>query len=182
MTDLLEQVQKDMQSLVNEWLETDYLQEGNIFVVGCSTSEVAGEHIGTAGSDEVASIIFTELSRLKKERGIELAFQCCEHLNRSIVMERSLQEASKLDPVSAVPHRTAGGSMAAHAFQHLEDAVLVEEVRAHAGIDIGNTLIGMQLKKVAVPLRFRQKTIGNASLTGARTRPKLIGGERARYE
>src|SRR5699024_8909084 len=148
MTEILNQVKHDMNKIVDEWLETDYLNEGDIFVIGCSTSEVAGEHIGTAGSEDIAAEIFGALSRLQKERGIALAFQCCEHLNRAIVIERSLQEKLALEPVSAVPHREAGGSMAAYAFKHLKEAVLVEEVQAHAGMDIGNTLIGMHLKKV----------------------------------
>lgn len=182
MSTLLEQVKQDVDNLVDEWLDTNYLQAGDIFVTGCSTSEVAGEYIGTAGSEAVATEIFTSLDRLKTASGVVLAFQCCEHLNRAVVMERSTQIALGLEPVSAIPYTEAGGSMAAYAYKQMEDAVLVEEVRAHAGIDIGDTLIGMQLKKVAVPLRFHQKKIGNASLTGARTRPKLIGGARARYE
>ncbi len=181
MTDLLQQVKQDMEHMVSEWLTTDYIAKDTLFVIGCSTSEVSGEHIGTAGSEEIAAIIFDALQRLANERRVHLAFQCCEHLNRAIVMEASIQEKLGLDPVSVIPHPKAGGSMASYAYKQLDKAVVVEEVVAHAGIDIGDTMIGMHLKKVAVPLRFMQKEIGNAHVTGARTRPKLIGGERATY-
>src|SRR5699024_8992022 len=150
--------------------------------IGCSTSEVAGVTIGTSGSGAVEEEIFTALNRVKDNSGVKLASQCCEHLNRAIELGRSVQEALGLEAVSAIPQKDAGRSMATYAYKHMKDPVLVEGVSAHAGIDIGNTLIGMHLKKVAVPLRFQQKQIGNAPLTGARTRPKLIGGARARYE
>src|SRR5699024_9901406 len=125
---------------------------------------------------------FTALNRLKDNSGVALAFQCCEHLNRAIVLERSVQEALGLEPVSAIPHKDAGGSMATYAYKHMKDAVLVEGVSAHAGIDMGSTLIGMHFNKVAVTLRFQQRQIVSAPRTGARTRPKLIGGARTRYE
>lgn len=182
MADLLKQLSEDMENIVLEWLATDYLEKGDIFIVGCSTSEVSGQHIGTAGSEEVAEVIFDSLGKLQQEKGVELAFQCCEHLNRAIVLEESVRKSLQLDEVNAVPHPKAGGSMASYAYKHFKEAVLVEEIVADAGIDIGNTMIGMHLRKVAVPLRFIQKSAGNAHITGARTRPKLIGGERARYK
>lgn len=182
MKNLLELVKKDIENVVNEWIETDYLKENDIFIVGCSTSEVAGKHIGTSGSEEVAKVIFNALTTLSKEKKIHIAFQSCEHLNRAIVLERTVQETLNIDAVSVTPVPTAGGSMASYAFKNFNDAVVVEEIRAHAGIDIGDTMIGMHLKKVAVPLRLSQKKIGNAHFTAARTRPKLIGGVRAQYE
>jgi|SRR5699024_1363214 len=175
------QVKRDLDKLVGEWLETDFIQEGDLFVVGCSTSEVAGKQIGTSGSEEIAEIIFHALKRLEKEKKAHLAFQCCEHLNRALVIEKTMQRKLQLEPVSVLPVPAAGGSMAAYAFQHMDGAVVVEEVKASAGMDIGDTMIGMHLKKVAVPLRFKQKTIGNAHVTAAKTRPKLIGGTRAKY-
>ncbi len=178
---MLNKVKKDLDYIINEWLETDYLKSGNLFVVGCSTSEVAGKHIGTSGSEEIAEVIFHSLNRLVKERDIHLAFQCCEHLNRALVIEKKVLNNLNLDPVSVVPVPTAGGSMASYAFNHFDDAAVVENIAAHAGMDIGDTMIGMHLKTVAVPLRFNQKTIGNAHITSARTRPKLIGGARAHY-
>src|SRR5699024_458789 len=149
-----------------------------------STSEVVGEAIGTSGSEETAERIYVELRKLQKETGVHLLFQCCEHLNRALVMERETFNSNEvaLEEVTAIPHPTAGGSMASYAYKQMKDPVLVEEVRADAGIDIGDTMIGMQLKHVVIPLRFKQQMIGNARITGARTRPKLIGGKRAKYD
>jgi len=179
---LIEQVKQDMDALGSEWIESDYLNKGDLFVVGCSTSEIAGKSIGTSGSEELAEQIFHSLKKLSDETGVRLVFQCCEHLNRALVMERDTMTTHQLEEVTVIPSRTAGGSMASYAYKHFKNAVVVENVNAHAGIDIGETMIGMQLKQVAVPLRFKQKSIGNAHLNGARTRPKLIGGERAVYK
>jgi len=179
---LIEQVKQDMDALVDEWIESDYLKKDDLFVVGCSTSEIAGKSIGTSGSEELAEQIFHSLKKLSDETGVRLVFQCCEHLNRALVMERDTMSTHLLEEVTVVPSRNAGGSMASYAYKHFENSVVVENVNAHAGIDIGETMIGMQLKQVAVPLRFKQKSIGNAHLNGARTRPKLIGGERAIYK
>lgn len=182
MSDIKQRVEKDVNLVVDEWLESDYLSPGDVFVVGCSTSEVIGEQIGTSGSEDIAEVLFKALKRLEQEADVQLAFQGCEHINRALVVERSTMEEKGFERVSVVPHRDAGGSMTAYAYKHFLDAVVVEDVEAAAGIDIGDTMIGMHLKKVAVPLRFKQKTIGSARLTGARTRPKLIGGVRAKYE
>lgn len=182
MTDLMSQVNQDMEALVKEWLDSGYLKEGQLFVIGCSTSEVAGEPIGTAGSEKIAEQIFNSLQQLAQQAHIQLVFQCCEHLNRALVMERQTMKSSGLEEVTVIPVKEAGGSMAAYAYHHFRDPVVVESAQADAGIDIGETMIGMQLKHVAVPLRFTQKKIGHAHLSGARTRPKLIGGERAVYK
>lgn len=182
MENLTEQVKQDIESLVDEWVESDYLNKGDLFVVGCSTSEIAGKSIGTSGSEILAEQVFHRLKELVNKTGVHLVFQCCEHLNRALVMEKNTMITYNLEEVTVIPSRTAGGSMAAYAYKHFNHPVVVENVKAHAGIDIGETLIGMQLKEVAVPLRFKQKTIGNARLNGARTRPKLIGGERAIYK
>lgn len=175
------QVEQDIKALILEWENNSILKPEDLFVIGCSTSEVSGEHIGTSGSEQVAKFIFTELQKLKKDQEIELAFQCCEHLNRALVVERSTMKKLGLEEVSVIPQPDAGGSMASYVFKHLKDPVVVETIQAHAGIDIGETMIGMHLKKVVVPLRFEQKKIGHARITGARTRPKLVGGERAKY-
>jgi uncharacterized protein (TIGR01440 family) len=150
--------------------------------VGCSTSEVIGERIGTSGTVEVAEMIFRCLKKFQADTGMELAFQCCEHLNRALVVERAVADERRFDEVSVVPVRKAGGAMATYAFQALNDAVVVEFINADAGIDIGNTLIGMHLKHVAVPVRVTQKSVGQAHVTLAKVRPKLIGGARAVYE
>ncbi|SES27991.1 TIGR01440 family protein [Gracilibacillus ureilyticus] len=177
----LEQWAQDLRKIVDEWLTLDLLSEGDLFVVGCSTSEVAGEHIGTAGSEDIAEVIYNELQRLQTETGVSLAFQCCEHLNRALVLEKSVMKEHRLDQVTVVPVRKAGGSMAAYAYKQLREPVVVEMIEADAGMDIGETMIGMHVKRVAVPLRFKQRYVGNARVNNAKSRPKLIGGPRATY-
>lgn len=181
MANILEQIKEDVAQVVSEWLAAGYLKAGDVFVIGCSTSEVKGEHIGTAGSEDIAEVIFSELKKIVREKQIHLAFQCCEHLNRAVVVEQETMVKKGFEQVSVIPHPRAGGSMASYAYKHFENAVVVETIVADAGIDIGDTMIGMHLKPVAVPLRFDVKKIGNAHLAGARTRPKLIGGVRAKY-
>ncbi|UFT98954.1 TIGR01440 family protein [Radiobacillus kanasensis] len=177
----LEKWSVELASIVEEWLRSDYLKAGQLFVVGCSTSEVAGQRIGTSGSEEIATIIFDKIDQLKQQTGIEVAYQCCEHLNRAIVVERETAIRRGLTEVTAVPVPTAGGSMASYAFKQFQDPVLVESIVADAGMDIGETMIGMHLKPVAIPLRFKQRYVGHARVNTARTRPKLIGGKRAEY-
>lgn len=179
-----EQWKQDIKAVVEEWKQSGHLKEGHLFVIGCSTSEVAGETIGTAGSEEIAAILFDAIQSLKSSHGIHLAFQSCEHINRALVVEKETQEAFGLDEVSVVPVREAGGSMAAYAYKQMTDVVVVETVehQAHAGMDIGETMIGMHLRPVAVPFRLNQRTVGNARIITAHTRPKLIGGKRAKYD
>lgn len=179
---MIQESEKELETVLAEFKEQANLRPGQLLVVGCSTSEVIGERIGTSGTVEVAEMIFRGLKKLQVDTGIDLAFQCCEHLNRALVVERTVAAAKRFDEVSVVPVRKAGGAMATYAFGELEDAVVVEFVKADAGIDIGNTLIGMHLKHVAVPVRVTQKKIGQAHVTLAKVRPKLIGGARAVYE
>lgn|SRR5699024_200672 len=179
---ILNEVKQEMDELVGELLQADYIKKDSLFVIGCSTSEVIGKAIGTAGSDEAGKTIFTALQKLHDEKQVHLAFQCCEHLNRALVMERTTLEKYQLEEVSVIPVREAGGSMATFAYNHFQDPVMVEAIQADAGIDIGDTFIGMHLKAVAVPVRLSVNKIGNAHLTIARTRPKLIGGARAVYQ
>ncbi|MEH6943425.1 TIGR01440 family protein [Bacillus sp. JJ722] len=150
-------------------------------VIGCSTSEVVGEQIGTAGTLEVAEAIFHIINQFSKEHDIAIAYQCCEHLNRALVVETSTMEKFGYEEVCVVPVQAAGGALATCAYQNLNEAVLVEHIRAEAGIDIGDTFIGMHLKQVAVPVRSITKNIGKAHLTMAVSRPKLIGGVRSVY-
>ncbi|MFC4558084.1 TIGR01440 family protein [Virgibacillus kekensis] len=180
--ELIEQVRHDADAVISEWIKSGHLNRGDLFVIGCSTSEVAGKHIGTSGSEDIAEGLFDSFQKLQQESGIQLAFQCCEHLNRALVVEKETMKEYRLDEVSAIPVRTAGGSMAAFAYKNMNNPVVVETITAHAGMDIGETMIGMHLKRVAVPLRFEKRDIGNARVTAARTRPKLIGGERAVYK
>lgn len=173
---------KEMQAIVRGCSEQLQVKSNGIFVIGCSTSEVAGQAIGTSGTLEVAAIIFEEMKAYVDEQQFHLAFQCCEHLNRALVVERVVAEAKGWEAVSVIPVRHAGGAMATYAFGQFADPVIVESIQADAGIDIGDTLIGMHLKHVAVPIRIEQKKLGHAHITIATTRPKLIGGSRACYE
>jgi uncharacterized protein (TIGR01440 family) len=178
----IEQWEAELKSILADFNEQAKLKKGQVLVVGCSTSEIVGQKIGTAGTEEVAEMVFRQLHEFQAETGVQLAFQCCEHLNRAIVVERETAESKLLDEVTVIPVRSAGGAMASYAFQKMADAVVVEFIKGDAGIDIGDTLIGMQLKHVAVPVRVSQKSIGHAHVTLAKTRPKLIGGARAVYE
>ena len=155
------------------------LKAGDVVVVGCSTSEIIGSKIGTQSSPEVAAVVFEALYSTATEKGINLAFQCCEHLNRAIVVERGVVPFA--EEVNVVPQPKAGGSMATQAYLNFKNPVVIEEIKADAGLDIGVTLIGMHLKKVAVPLRLENNKIGEALVIAARTRPKFIGGVRAVY-
>jgi len=179
---MLHQIQMQTTQAITELLTTANLSPGDLLVVGCSTSEVAGAHIGKAGSLEIAQAIFAGLHPHIADGGIYLAAQCCEHLNRALVVERAYALAAGLDEVLAVPYPHAGGSFAATVWGCFADPVLVENVRAEAGLDIGGTFIGMHLAPVAVPVRLAVRTIGEAPVLAAKTRPKLIGGERTRYE
>ncbi|MFT9368245.1 TIGR01440 family protein [Paenibacillus polymyxa] len=168
-------------SVVREIAEAASLKAGRLLVIGASTSEVAGSRIGTAGALDVAQQVLSGVESVRREFGFDVAFQCCEHLNRALVVERSLLERLGLMEVAAVPVRTAGGSMATVAYRSMDDACLAANVQAHAGIDIGETLIGMHLRPIAVPFRPSLRWIGEARVTAAFTRPPLIGGQRAVY-
>lgn len=163
-----------------EIIETAKLKENDILVIGCSTSEVLGDKLGTNSSPDTAKVLFESIYEVTKEKGIYVAAQCCEHLNRAIIVERDAVPFA--ETVNVVPQPKAGGSFATEAYAHFKNPVAVEEIKADAGIDIGATLIGMHLKKVAVPVRLSVKKIGEAPVTAARTRPKFIGGERAVYD
>lgn len=160
--------------------EKTNLQAGNIVVVGCSTSEICGSRIGTDSQPEIAKVVFDAIYGVLSEKGIYLAAQCCEHLNRAIITER--EAAAGADIVNVVPQPKAGGSFATAAYHSFRDPVALEHIRADAGLDIGGTLIGMHLKEVAVPLRLGIDRIGSALLLAARVRPKFIGGVRAVYD
>ena len=167
-------------SAIKELCEVAGLQKGDILVVGCSTSEVVGSKIGTNSDFDTAEEIFEGIYSVLKQKGIYLAVQCCEHLNRAIVTQR--EAVPFAERVNVIPQKKAGGSLATVAYSRLKNAIVVEEIKADAGIDIGNTLIGMHLKRVAVPVRLSSSKIGEASIVCARVRPKFIGGERAIYD
>ncbi|WP_170008362.1 TIGR01440 family protein [Bacillus fonticola] len=174
-------LQSTWTEIVEAFFEEAVLKTGQLLVIGCSTSEVAGERIGTAGTEEIAAALYTPIAQICQQKGVHAAFQCCEHLNRALVVERETMERYTLEEVSVIPVRKAGGAMATYAYTHLKDPVVVERIQAHAGLDVGDTLIGMHLRPVAVPVRMQVNTVGHAHVTFAKTRPKLIGGERAVY-
>ncbi len=167
-------------STLEELGERAGLKPGSIVVIGCSTSEITGSRIGTNSSPDTAKIVFEALYEVALKNSWYLAVQCCEHLNRAIVTEKEAVPFAEY--VNVVPQPKAGGSMATQAYEHFKEPVLLEEIKADAGIDIGLTLIGMHLKRVAVPVRLENNRIGEAIVTAAGTRPKFIGGERAVYK
>jgi uncharacterized protein (TIGR01440 family) len=178
----LAKIEQDAAALLRELSRVGGLKPGQIVVIGTSTSEVLGRRIGTSGTTEVAERLFRGLTAAASEQGLFLAFQCCEHLNRALVVEETmLQRYPQFEQVAVVPVPKAGGSMAAYAYRHMNSPCVIETIAAHAGIDIGDTLIGMHLKRVAVPARPTIRSIGRAHVTMAYTRPKLIGGARAVY-
>ena len=174
-------IQHDLEEALNA-LDERFSLKGKLLVIGCSTSEVIGKQIGKAGSPEVADALFDVFDAFRRSHQVDLAFQGCEHINRALILERQTAERLGLDPVTVVPVPEAGGSMASAAYQRFSAPVVVETIQADAGIDIGDTFIGMHLKAVAIPVRLPHKEIGEAHVTAAVTRPKLIGGARAKYE
>jgi len=175
------EIAKQVKSIILELASAGSLSQDQLLVIGVSTSEVIGKHIGTSGTVTAAEQIYAGVEAARQAIGFYPAFQCCEHLNRALVLSKAAAIRYGLEQVHAVPVPTAGGSMAAYAYRQIEEACLVEEVRAQAAIDIGDTLIGMHVKRVAVPFRPSIKYIGEARVTAAYARPKLIGGARAVY-
>ena len=179
---LYKEIAESARVAVTELLGEANLNAGDIFVVGCSSSEILGSKIGKGSSYDAARAVFEVIYPILKEKGIYLAAQCCEHLNRAIVIEKEAADKCGYEPVSVIPQPKAGGSFATVTYKSLNSPVIVEQIKAHAGIDIGGTLIGMHLKAVAVPVRVSVSQIGQANIVCARTRPKYIGGERACYK
>ncbi|MBQ7346980.1 MAG: TIGR01440 family protein [Clostridia bacterium] len=178
----IETIKQQTETAVRELIEVSGLRAGDILVVGCSSSEIVGATIGHGSSFDTAAEVFGTIMPILSEHGIYLAAQCCEHLNRALIIERECAEKYGLDEVCVVPQPKAGGSFATAAWRNFAAPVAVEHIRAHAGLDIGGTLIGMHLRDVAVPVRLSVSHVGEAILLSARTRPKYIGGVRAKYE
>ena len=176
----MDQIYLQTKAALEELTQKAKLKKGSIVVIGCSTSEVLGAKIGTHSSPDTAGQIFAALNDCAKAQGLLLAIQCCEHLNRAIITERAAVPNAEI--VNVLPQPKAGGSLATAAYAAFEDPVAVENISADAGLDIGLTLIGMHLKKVAVPVRLENNRIGDALVVAARTRPKFIGGVRAAYD
>lgn len=179
---MYEEITRQARTVVTELLEQANMRPGSLMVIGCSSSEMVGEKIGKGSSMDAAQAAFAGIAPVLKEQGIELAVQCCEHLNRALILERRVAEKRGYEIVNVVPQPKAGGSFAVTAWNAFEDPVAVETITAEAGIDIGGTLIGMHLRRVAVPVRTSLNHIGEALVLCARTRPKFIGGPRAIYQ
>ena len=177
----LEALAQEIEEDAEELISVAKGKSGQVLVVGCSSSEVLGNKIGTGGSMKVAKVLYTTLRKVCRKHKMILAAQCCEHLNRALVVDQKAMEKFGWQQVTVRPIEHAGGAFAATAYNELKNLV-VEEIQADMGLDIGQTLIGMHLKRVAVPVRLSRKKLGNAVLTAARTRPPLIGGERAVYK
>lgn len=177
---LLQQVERESAAAARQLAETAHLRKGQLVVIGCSTSEVVGHQVGSWSTPEVADAIFRGLDSVFSPMGVYMAAQCCEHLNRALIVEYEAVPGGEI--VNVVPQPKAGSSFATAAYKAFRHPVALEEIRADAGLDIGGTLIGMHLKKVAVPVRLEQDHIGQAIVLAARVRPKFIGGDRAVYD
>lgn len=178
----LDEIKTQVTKVINDLLNEHPQKPGSIFVIGCSSSEIAGGTMGKNSSEEIGKTVFETANSILSAKGIFLACQCCEHLNRALVVEAACAEKYGLEEVSVVPWLHAGGSFATAAYHGFKEPVVVEHVRSSAGVDIGDVMIGMHLKDVAVPVHPAQKVVGEARVVAAWCRPKLVGGERARYE
>lgn len=179
---MFQEIEMQAAAVAAELLEQAKLKPGSLLVIGCSSSEVMGQRIGKGSSMDAAQAVFSGIYPILRENGIHLAAQCCEHLNRTLILEQAVAEARGYEIVNVIPQPKAGGSFAVTAWNHFDAPVAVESIVADAGIDIGGTLIGMHLRKVAVPVRTSIRQIGNAIVLCARTRPKYVGGARAVYQ
>lgn len=178
---MYEKEMNDAKRVVREFLEQAKLKKGNLVVIGCSTSEIAARHIGSYSNAELGEAVFSALYEELEASGLSVAAQCCEHLNRALIMTETDAERFGYEAVNVMPQIKAGGSFATAAWKLMKNPVAVEHISAHAGIDIGDTLIGMHLKAVVVPVRIEHPVIGGAHIVCARTRAKYIGGARAHY-
>lgn len=178
---MLENIKSQVQKAISELIDISGIKSGELLIIGCSSSEIVGSTIGKASSIEAAQAVFNGIYPILKEKDIYLAAQCCEHLNRALILEQEAAEKFGYEIVNVMPGVKAGGSFATTAWSNFSHPVAVEHIKAHTGLDIGNTLIGMHLKEVAVPVRLSINKIGEAPIVCARTRPKFIGGERAHY-
>lgn len=178
---MIKDLEKQVTQATEELIEASHLKKGQLLVIGFSSSEVCGDKIGSNSNYEVAEALFKAIYSVTESKGINLATQCCEHLNRSIIIERAVAEKMNYEEVNVIPVPKAGGSFSTAAYKLFNDPIAVEYIQADAGMDIGDTLIGMHLRRVAVPTRLSIKKIGEANLVCARTRRKFVGGGRANY-
>lgn len=179
---MIDDIKRQAEKAAVELLEAAHLKEKNLVVIGCSSSEISDHRIGSYSSEEIGQAVFSGVYEVFHKQGIYIAAQCCEHLNRALILEQEATDFYGYEPVNVVPQLKAGGSFALAAYRTFHAPVAVESIKAHAGMDIGDVLIGMHLKEVAVPLRIKTRSIGAAHVVTARTRPKFIGGIRAAYD
>lgn len=179
---MMERIAQQARQVMEELLDQAKLKTGALLVIGCSSSEMVGARIGKGSSMQAAQAAYSGIEPVLKAGSIRLAAQCCEHLNRALIVERETAEALNLEIVNVMPQPDAGGAFATTVYHHMDDPVAVEHIQADAGLDIGGTLIGMHLKRVAVPVRLSINKIGEAAILCARTRPRYIGGPRAVYQ
>ncbi|MEJ7474368.1 TIGR01440 family protein [Staphylococcus saprophyticus] len=172
---------EDLKLLLDELKSQSFFKANELCIIGCSTSEVIGKRIGSVGSMEVAKEIFNSLKVIENETGVSFVYQGCEHINRAVTIERAQFNPLTMEEVTVVPDVHAGGSLATYAYKHMDEPMVVEHISVPKGIDIGQTLIGMHIKHVSIPERTSVKQIGEAIVTIASSRPKKIGGERAKY-
>lgn len=178
----LDKIREQTATVIDELLTAARLEKGDILVIGCSSSEVAHQQIGTFSNAQIGEAIFQTANEILTKKEIFLAAQCCEHLNRAIILEKNAAKLHRLPLVNVIPQLKAGGSFATAAYHGFLQPAAVEYIQAQAGIDIGDTLIGMHLAPVAVPVRVSINAIGDAHVVCARTRAKYIGGIRAGYD
>ncbi|WP_407306227.1 TIGR01440 family protein [Desulfosporosinus sp. SB140] len=178
----LQELAKDWEEILDGFFQQVTMRSEQILVIGCSTSEVFGHRIGQGSSLDVAEVLLPPLLDHVRKKGIYLAVQGCEHINRALVVEETCAERYGLEIVTVRPALHAGGAMTVKAWELFSSPVMVECIQGHAGIDVGDTFIGMHLRPVVIPIRIHVKELGEAHLTLARTRPRLIGGPRAVYE
>lgn len=174
-------MENDLALLLEELKNRDFFKENELCIIGCSTSEIIGERIGSVGSMDVAEKIYNQLKAIEQDTGVSFVYQGCEHINRAVTIDRSNFNPLTMEEVTVVPDVHAGGSMATYAYQQLDNPMVVEYISVPKGIDIGQTLIGMHINHVAIPERTETKKVGEAFVTVASSRPKKIGGERAKY-
>ncbi|HCU07884.1 MAG TPA: TIGR01440 family protein [Clostridiales bacterium] len=180
---MYEELKKQAAAAAKEIISLAKLRPGDILVVGCSSSEAAGKKIGSDSNEDIGRALFAGIWEEAKKAQVYVAAQCCEHLNRALILEEAAARAYALPPVNVVPQKKAGGSFATAAYASFNHPVAVEEMHcAKAGLDIGDTLIGMHMDKVCVPVRLSMRKLGEANLVACRVRPKFIGGERALYD
>ena len=177
----LKQIEKDAKRVTLELLQAAKLDPKDAVVIGGSTSEIVGEHLGSNTNLEVAKAVVKTIVNVLKEKDIYPVIQSCEHINRALVVEREYAKLHNLEPVNVIPVETAGGGFSTAAMEILDDPVVVERVGVDAGIDIGDVFIGMHIKNVGVVVRSDIKQIGKAHLSMIRTRLKLIGGDRSKH-